>query len=179
MTTPSPFARSSLFDEQRLPGGREQTVSQAMPHLSSKYNNTNRPHFCYRSRRCTAYLKASWKLKSEIHKPTVRIPPHIWSYKDIDCRPTRFREEDVYRLRDRVQDEHSSLQTAPFCSPPTLLWLWGLPWYPRTRIHTSQYPAFAWQGVHKPLLRRSHWGQEGGLGEVFDRSRWAPAFAGV
>lgn len=27
MTTPSPFARSSLFDEQRIPGGREQTVS--------------------------------------------------------------------------------------------------------------------------------------------------------
>jgi len=28
MTTPSPFARSSLFDESRTPGGREQTIEE-------------------------------------------------------------------------------------------------------------------------------------------------------
>jgi len=28
MTTPSPFARSSLFDEARIPGGREQTIEE-------------------------------------------------------------------------------------------------------------------------------------------------------
>jgi len=28
MTTPSPFARSSLFDEHRIPGGRQQTIEE-------------------------------------------------------------------------------------------------------------------------------------------------------
>jgi len=40
MTTPSPFARSSLFDEQRMPGGRQQTVSfLSMQILSAQGTN--------------------------------------------------------------------------------------------------------------------------------------------
>ena len=44
MTTPSPFARSSLFDEHRLPGGREQTVSFIPTHTLSvrRTNDVNR-----------------------------------------------------------------------------------------------------------------------------------------
>ena len=44
MTTPSPFARSSLFDEFRISGGREQTVSFLPTHILSvqRANDMNR-----------------------------------------------------------------------------------------------------------------------------------------
>jgi sorting nexin-3/12 len=76
MTTPSPFARSSLFDEARMPGGREQTVS--LPHPIYSLNTITQTGYISscRSRRCTASLKVSWKLKSETHKPMVRQLPN-------------------------------------------------------------------------------------------------------
>ena len=68
-TAVSPFARSSAFEESLL-SAREQTVRQSFPiHISLQWLYQLYTFFwIFRSKKCTVYQRAFWKLRWETHK---------------------------------------------------------------------------------------------------------------
>ncbi len=146
-----------------------------------------------RSRRCTAYLKASSKSRSGIRRHTVTI---------LSCRCdlvpymrlVRFWKKDVHRLRGRMQglsdpdsiyisvnlrpDKHSRFQVTPFHSQEALFGFRGLPGYPGARIHACQHTSLARQGVYQSVFGRSDRDQEGRSGAVSDDCCWTSVASG-
>ena len=86
MTTVSPFARSSVFDEPRL-GGREQTVRR----LRS--------------------LRARWSTETEASDDG----PRLWQIEEMYSVPESFLEIEVRNPQTHGECPHRQLRASPGC----------------------------------------------------------------